>query len=202
MLFQFSVDFTQSNDGQKKGPKSLHRLTTESKARALAAINLLERAQQREGASQISPPASAAKLLCPSCTFENPAATQYCEMCFTLLTCRPSPDDAAAAATAPASTNVSASDGHANDMDVIPTNFDVTDEAILSGLNEYQKVILSVGSIIAEYDTDKIFPVMGFGAKVRNAEGRYQLNHCFPLTNDGNFEVNGLAGVMNAYHDM
>jgi hypothetical protein len=43
---------------------------------------------------------------------------------------------------------------------------DVTDEAILSGLNDYQKVILSVGSIIEEYDTDKIFPVMGFGAKI------------------------------------
>jgi hypothetical protein len=44
----------------------------------------------------------------------------------------------------------------------------LSDESILDGLNEYQKVILSVGSIIEEYDTDKIFPLMGFGAKIPN----------------------------------
>jgi hypothetical protein len=41
-----------------------------------------------------------------------------------------------------------------------------TDEALLTGLNEYQKVILSVGSVIEEYDTDKMIPFLGFGAKV------------------------------------
>lgn len=141
------MDFTQSNDNQKKGPKSLHRLTAESKAKALASIDLLDRVQQLSAAA----------------------------------------DQGAAL------------EGSSLDM----LNIDITDEAILNGLNEYQKVILSVGSIIAEYDTNnKQFPVMGFGAKVLNAEGRYQLNHCFPLTSNGSFVVSGLAGVMNAYHDM
>jgi hypothetical protein len=41
-----------------------------------------------------------------------------------------------------------------------------TDEALMAGLNDYQKVILSVGSIIEEYDSDKKIPVVGFGAKL------------------------------------
>jgi hypothetical protein len=90
---QFAIDYTQSNDYQKSGPKSLHRLPEGSRQRAMDAVALLTSA-----------------------------------------------------------------DG--NDIDV-------TDEGVLSGLNDYQKVILSVGSIIEEYDTDKMFPVMGFGAKTK-----------------------------------
>jgi hypothetical protein len=48
------------------------------------------------------------------------------------------------------------------DSDVVSA----TDEALLAGLNDYQKVILSVGSLIEEYDADKRIPFLGFGAKV------------------------------------
>ena len=45
---------------------------------------------------------------------------------------------------------------------------------ILGELNDYQKVILSVGSIVQDYDTDKKFPLMGFGARLRGPSGIYR----------------------------
>lgn len=49
--------------------------------------------------------------------------------------------------------------------------------------NDYQKAILSVGEILNYYDSDKKYPVYGFGAKVPTLNG-YQLSHCFPCTLD------------------
>lgn len=54
---------------------------------------------------------------------------------------------------------------------------------------------ISVGQILEDYDTDKKFPVYGFGASV----GR-NVNHCFPLTFDeSNPEVERVGGIMDAY---
>jgi hypothetical protein len=39
-------------------------------------------------------------------------------------------------------------------------------------LNQYQLAISSVGNIVAEYDSDKMFPVYGFGCKVRLPDGK------------------------------
>ena len=65
-------------------------------------------------------------------------------------------------------------------------------------LNEYQRAILSIGTILQDYDTDQRFPVFGFGGSIG---GRTE--HCFPLTFDpGNVEVEGVAGIMNAYNLM
>lgn len=44
--------------------------------------------------------------------------------------------------------------------------------------NEYVKSIQSVGSILADYDTDRNFPVYGFGAKIPPTR---EISHCFPL---------------------
>ena len=33
-------------------------------------------------------------------------------------------------------------------------------------INQYEKVIMSVGGIIEDYDSDKLFPVLGFGARL------------------------------------
>jgi hypothetical protein len=33
--------------------------------------------------------------------------------------------------------------------------------------NDYEKAVSAIGSILAKYDSDKKFPVWGFGAKVR-----------------------------------
>lgn len=72
-------------------------------------------------------------------------------------------------------------------------------------MNQYQKVITSVGAILESYDTDKMFPVLGFGAQFKQPTGTFPafgaVNHCFPLAPDG-FEVHGIAGVMNAYYNV
>lgn len=49
--------------------------------------------------------------------------------------------------------------------------------------NDYQKAIISVGDILNHYDSDKKYPVYGFGAKVPTQNG-YTLSHCFPCTMD------------------
>jgi hypothetical protein len=62
-------------------------------------------------------------------------------------------------------------------------------------LNDYEKAITSIVGILEKYDTDKKFPVLGFGAKydgvVRHA---FQ---CGPTE-----EVQGVKGVLDAYHQV
>ena len=60
-------------------------------------------------------------------------------------------------------------------------------------LNEYQHAILSVGSIVQDYDYDRMFPVYGFGGRVGG-----QISHCFPVYPEGT-EVLGVEGIMEAY---
>jgi hypothetical protein len=46
------------------------------------------------------------------------------------------------------------------------------------------------------YDTDKMYPVYGFGAKVRKPDGSLsECQHCFPVYGGG-LEVKGVAGVL------
>ncbi|KAJ3125566.1 Copine-8 [Nowakowskiella sp. JEL0407] len=65
-------------------------------------------------------------------------------------------------------------------------------------MNDYQKAILAVGSILEVYDSDKQFPVYGFGAAYRDNK----VSHCFPLT--GNymqpyvFRTSGILDIYNA----
>jgi len=35
-----------------------------------------------------------------------------------------------------------------------------------SGANQYEQALTAVGEIIADYDSDKLFPVLGFGARL------------------------------------
>jgi hypothetical protein len=48
-------------------------------------------------------------------------------------------------------------------------------------LNPYQQAIHSVCSVLAPYDTDKMYPVYGFGAKVRKGGGEGRKHCCLPL---------------------
>ncbi|KAI9105421.1 Copine-domain-containing protein [Phlyctochytrium arcticum] len=63
-------------------------------------------------------------------------------------------------------------------------------------LNHYQEAILSVGNILQEYDTDKQFPVYGFGARFPNGT----VSHCFNLNGNPNPEVYGVDGILQAYN--
>lgn len=62
-------------------------------------------------------------------------------------------------------------------------------------LNDYAKAIKSIATILAKYDTDKKFPVMGFGARI---EG--EVNHCFQCGSEE--EVVGVDGILDAYRQV
>ena len=64
--------------------------------------------------------------------------------------------------------------------------------------NDYERAISSCGNILAYYDTDKIYPVFGFGAQFM---GSNIVNHCFniTLTNDPN--IFGIDNVINTYKE-
>uniref|UniRef100_A0A7N8X0W5 Copine Va n=1 Tax=Mastacembelus armatus TaxID=205130 RepID=A0A7N8X0W5_9TELE len=65
-------------------------------------------------------------------------------------------------------------------------------------MNAYAMALKAVGEIIQDYDSDKMFPALGFGAKLP-PDGR--VSHEFPL--NGNIEnpyCNGMQGILEAYH--
>ncbi|KAJ1441132.1 Copine-domain-containing protein [Ochromonadaceae sp. CCMP2298] len=67
--------------------------------------------------------------------------------------------------------------------------------------NPYQSTIAAVGQILDVYDTDKMYPVFGFGAKVRKPDGSMSVcQHCFPVYGGG-VEVQGVEGILQAYKD-
>jgi len=59
-------------------------------------------------------------------------------------------------------------------------------------LNDYEKAIKSVGSVLAKYDEDQKFPVVGFGAKYGGV-----IRHCFQC--GPREEVDGVDGILAAY---
>ncbi|RLN20827.1 hypothetical protein BBJ28_00001010 [Nothophytophthora sp. Chile5] len=62
------------------------------------------------------------------------------------------------------------------------------------GPNQYQHAISATVSILQEYDSDKQFPVYGFGGI---PPGAHNVDHCFPLNlNPSNPEVAGSQGVL------
>uniref|UniRef100_A0A8C5EJ96 Copine-8-like n=1 Tax=Gouania willdenowi TaxID=441366 RepID=A0A8C5EJ96_GOUWI len=65
-------------------------------------------------------------------------------------------------------------------------------------LNDYAMALRAVGEIIQDYDSDKLFPALGFGAKLP-PDGR--VSHEFALNgNPQNPYCNGIEGVMEAYY--
>jgi hypothetical protein len=61
-------------------------------------------------------------------------------------------------------------------------------------LNNYEKALTAVGSIIARYDSDQKFPMLGFGAKFGGI-----IKHCFQLGPGP--EVDGIKGMLDAYRN-
>ncbi|XP_074482173.1 copine-8 [Sebastes fasciatus] len=65
-------------------------------------------------------------------------------------------------------------------------------------LNAYAMALKAVGEIIQDYDSDKMFPALGFGAKLP-PDGR--ISHEFALNgNPQNPYCTGIEGVMEAYY--
>lgn len=64
-------------------------------------------------------------------------------------------------------------------------------------INQYAAAIQAVGEIIQDYDTDKMFPVLGFGARLPDGT----VSHEFPCNfNPNNPYCAGIQGVMQAYY--
>ncbi|XP_039982808.1 copine-3-like isoform X2 [Xiphias gladius] len=65
------------------------------------------------------------------------------------------------------------------------------------GYNEYLTAIWAVGNVIQDYDSNKMFPVFGFGAQV---PPHWQVSHEFPINfNPANPFCAGIEGVVHAY---
>jgi len=88
-------------------------------------------------------------------------------------------------------------------IDYTGSNGDPRDSRSLhySGANQptqYHKAIVGVGEVIKDYDTDKLFPVFGFGAKI---PPNGAVSHMFPCNfNPGNPFMNGVEGILQAYY--
>ena len=69
----------------------------------------------------------------------------------------------------------------------------------LGAYNQYEQATRAVGSILECYDSDKSFPVYGFGG-IPRFMNQISVNHCFPL--NGNYsspEVVGTEGILALY---
>jgi hypothetical protein len=64
-----------------------------------------------------------------------------------------------------------------------------------AGRNDYQKAIASIVHVLAQYDSDQKFPVLGFGAKYGGV-----VRHCFQC--GPTEEVHGVKGVLDAYQQV
>uniref|UniRef100_A0A8C3ALX4 Copine-3 n=1 Tax=Cyclopterus lumpus TaxID=8103 RepID=A0A8C3ALX4_CYCLU len=65
------------------------------------------------------------------------------------------------------------------------------------GYNEYLAAIWTVGNVIQDYDSDKMFPAFGFGALIPPS---WQVCHEFPINfNPSNPFCAGIEGVVQAY---
>ncbi|CAB1102218.1 unnamed protein product [Ectocarpus sp. CCAP 1310/34] len=66
-------------------------------------------------------------------------------------------------------------------------------------LNQYQQAIWSIGHILQDYDSDKMFPVYGFGGRINGQP----VSHCFPICRvshaGGSEEAYGVQGILEAY---
>ncbi|XP_024120647.1 copine-4 isoform X2 [Oryzias melastigma] len=63
--------------------------------------------------------------------------------------------------------------------------------------NEYLKALVAVGEICQDYDSDKMFPAFGFGARI---PPDFQVSHDFAVNfNEDNPECAGIQGVVEAY---
>uniref|UniRef100_A0A8C5PWF8 Copine 4 n=1 Tax=Leptobrachium leishanense TaxID=445787 RepID=A0A8C5PWF8_9ANUR len=65
--------------------------------------------------------------------------------------------------------------------------------------NEYLKALVAVGEICQDYDSDKMFPAFGFGARI---PPDFKVSHDFAINfNEDNPECAGIQGVVEAYQN-
>ena len=77
-----------------------------------------------------------------------------------------------------------------------PNDWDSLHSLVLGKPNDYENAILACGNILAEYDSDQLFPVYGFGAE-GNMKGDSMM--CFRLNNQRSAKIHTIQGVLDAY---
>ena len=74
-------------------------------------------------------------------------------------------------------------------------NYDINN---FQTLNDYEKAISSIGSVLEPYDTNKYFEIYGYGAKFF---GRDKVEFDCALTGDQEKpSVYGVSGMLDVYH--
>lgn len=59
------------------------------------------------------------------------------------------------------------------------------------------KAITAVGKVLAPYDSDDSYPVIGFGARLPIPDGKFtEVQHCFPVSTSG-MAVKGISGILS-----
>jgi len=80
-----------------------------------------------------------------------------------------------------------------------PTSLHYNSPNQFSRPNQYVQAIKAVGDIVQDYDTDKLFPVYGFGARI---PPQGQVSHMFPCNfNYQNPFVERVDGILQIYKD-
>ena len=65
--------------------------------------------------------------------------------------------------------------------------------------NQYESAIFNVGQVVEPYDSDKMFPVFGFGGIPRHM-GINGVSHCFAMNaNMASPEINGIQNIVMTY---
>lgn len=64
--------------------------------------------------------------------------------------------------------------------------------------NPYERAILSCASIMANYDYDQLFPVYGFGAKIKGQGNK--VNHCFNINFKEDPNIKFVDNIVEEYH--
>ena len=71
----------------------------------------------------------------------------------------------------------------------------------ISDKNQYIQAINSVGKILDQYDSDKVYPIYGFGG-APTYMGSNEVSHCFPLNGQkNNPEIAGIENVIKTYKE-
>lgn len=65
--------------------------------------------------------------------------------------------------------------------------------------NLYEAAIKECGEIIGAYDSDKIYPVYGFGAMLPNEK---EVSHCFPINLSTDPNIKGIDNVLITYRNV
>ena len=89
-------------------------------------------------------------------------------------------------------------------VDFTGSNGDITDPTSLHYVNptgqqnQYQSALMNVGTILTNYDTDKLITAYGFGG-IPYYIGNGIVSHCFHLNGTENPQCKRVFGLMEAY---